>query len=154
MPRVSPTPNSKSYDSSPIPTRWLSYYYKKHRTTDDNLKLPGFLLAVSILSKQHGMATFVRIGLTWSAVERSQPDSKHRMACHRGPRNNYRCMLNVYKPPPSELYTISLPSLPAPAICAGDFSCQHTDWGYIHTTKDGETLSDWASSAEVVLLYV
>ena len=123
-----------------------------HRTTDDNLKLPGFLLAGSILSKQHGMATFVRIGLTWSAVKRSQPDSKHRMACHRGPRNNYRCMLNVYKPPPSELYTTSLPSLPAPAICAGDFSCQHTDWGYIHTTKDGETLSDWASSAEVVLL--
>ena len=30
MPRVSPTPNSKSYDSFPIPTRWLSFYYKKH----------------------------------------------------------------------------------------------------------------------------
>ena len=33
-----------------------------HRTTDDNLKLPGFLLAGSIPSKHHGMATFVRTG--------------------------------------------------------------------------------------------
>ena len=32
-----------------------------HRTTDDNLKLPGFLLAGSIPSKHHGMATFVRV---------------------------------------------------------------------------------------------
>ena len=39
-----------------------------HRTTDDNLKLPGFLLAGSIPSKHHDMATFVRTGITWSAV--------------------------------------------------------------------------------------
>ena len=61
--------------------------------------------------------------------------------------------MNVYKPPPSELYPTSLPSVPAPAIYAGDFNCQHTDWGYKHTTKDSETLSDWASSAEAVLMY-
>ena len=61
--------------------------------------------------------------------------------------------MNVYKPPPSELYPTSLPSVPVPAIYAGDFNCQHTDWGYKQTTKDGETLSDWASSAEAVLLY-
>ena len=46
-----------------------------HRTTDDNLKLPGFLLAGSIPSKHHGMATFVKTGITWSAVKRSPPDS-------------------------------------------------------------------------------
>ena len=45
------------------------------------------------------------------------------------------------------------PSVPAPAIYAGDVNCQHTDWGYKQTTKDGETLSDWASSAEELLLY-
>ena len=43
--------------------------------------------------------------------------------------------------------------MPAPAIYAGDFNCQHTDWGYKQTTKDGETLSDLASSTEAVLLY-
>ena len=61
--------------------------------------------------------------------------------------------MNVYKPPPSKLYPTSLPSVPAPAIYAGDFNCQHTDWGYKQTTKDGETLSDRASNAEAVLLY-
>ena len=55
----------------------------------------------------------------------------------------------MYKPPPSELYPTSLHSVPAPAIYAGDFNCQHTDWGYKHTTKDRETLSDWASSDPV-----
>ena len=43
--------------------------------------------------------------------------------------------------------------MPAPAICAGDVNCHHTGWGYKHTTKDGETMSDWASSAEAALLY-
>ena len=44
-----------------------------HRTTDDNLKIPGFLLAGSIPSNHHGMATFVRTG--WSAIKRSPSDS-------------------------------------------------------------------------------
>ena len=49
--------------------------HETHRTTGDNLKLPWFLLAVSIPSKYHGMATFVRTGITWSAVKRSPSDS-------------------------------------------------------------------------------
>ena len=49
--------------------------HETHRATDDNLKLPGFFLAVSIPSKYHGMATFVRTGITWSAVKRSPSDS-------------------------------------------------------------------------------
>ena len=73
-------------DSNQVPVVLLQ---ETHRTTDDNLKLPGFLLAGSISSKHHGMATFVRTGITWSAVKRSPPDSKHRVAGHRVPRNNY-----------------------------------------------------------------
>ena len=150
MPRASQTPNSKSYDSSPIQTRWLSFYYKKHRTTDDNLKLSGFVLSGSIPSKHHCMATFVRTGITWSPVKRSPPDSNIAWLVTEVQETT---IVKVYKPPPSELYPTSLPSVPAPAIYAGDFNCQHTDWGYKQTTKDGETLSDWASSAEAVLLY-
>ena len=119
-----------------------------HRTTDDNLKLPGFLLAGSISSKHHGMATFVRTGITWSAVKRSPPDSNIEWLVTEVQETT---IVNVYKPPPSELNPTSLPSVPAPAIYAGDFNCQHTDWGYKQTTKDGETLSDWESSAEAVL---
>ena len=121
-----------------------------HRTTVDNLKLPGFLLAGSIPSKHHGMATFVRTGITWSAVKRSPPDSNIEWQVREVQETT---IVNVYKPPPSELYPTSLPSVPAPAIYAGDFNCQQTDWGFKQTTKDGETLSDWASSAEAVLLY-
>ena len=121
-----------------------------HRTTDDNLKLPGFVLAGSIPSKYHGMATFVRTGITWSAVKRSQPDSNIEWLVTEVQETT---IVNVYKHPPSELYPTSLPSVPAPAIYAGDFNCQHTDWGYKQITKDGETLSVWASRAEGVLLY-
>ena len=120
-----------------------------HRTNDDNLKLPGFLLAGSIPSKHHGMATFVRIGITWSAVKRSPPDANIEWLVTEVQETT---ILNVYKPLPYEQFTTSLSSVPAPAIYAGDFNCQHTDWGYKQTTKDGETLSDWASSAEAVLL--
>ena len=96
------------------------------------------------------MATFVRTGITWSAVKRSLPDLNIEWLVTEVQETT---IMNVYKPPPSELYTTSLPSVPAPAIYAGDFYCQHTDWGYKQTTKDGETLSDWASSAEAVLRY-
>ena len=37
--------------------------------------------------------------------------------------------------------------------CIKNFLYACYDWGYKQTTKDGETLSDWASSAEAVLLY-
>ena len=96
------------------------------------------------------MATFVRTGITWSAVKRSPLDSNIEWLVTEFQETT---IVNVYKPPPSELYPTSLPSVPAPAFYAGDFNCQHTDWGYKQTTKDGETLSDWASSAEAVLLH-
>ena len=35
----------------------------------------------------------------------------------------------------------------------GDVNYQHTDCGYKQTTKDRDTLSGWASSAEAVILY-
>ncbi|KAL6478486.1 hypothetical protein MHYP_G00143210 [Metynnis hypsauchen] len=49
-------------------------------------------------------------------------------------------VVNVYKPPLTAL-TIALPPVPAPAIYAGDFNCQHTDWGYNHTSHDSVALS-------------
>ena len=104
------------------------------RTTDDNLTLPGFLHAGSIPSKHHGMATFVRTGITWSAVKRSPPDSNIEWQVTEVQETT---IVNVYKPPPSERYPTSLPSVSAPAY-AGDFNSQNTDWGFKQTTKDGE----------------
>ena len=84
-----------------------------HSTTDDNLKLSGFVLAGSIPSKHHGMATFVRTGITWSAVKRSPPDSNIEWLVTEVQETT---IVNVYKPPPSELYPTSLP--PPVSACA------------------------------------
>lgn len=62
-------------------------------------------------------------------------------------------VVNVYKPPPSVLPTSAFPIAPAPAIYAGDFNCQHTGWGYSHTTLDGDTLSEWTSNTDAQLLF-
>ncbi|KAJ8353631.1 hypothetical protein SKAU_G00211980 [Synaphobranchus kaupii] len=118
-----------------------------HWVSDDNLKLPGFLLAGSIHSKQHGMSNFVRTGLSWSAISQSPPGSNIEWLITKIQETS------VVNPPPSALTAPSLPSVTAPAIYAGDFNCQHTDWGYNHTSQDGETLSDWASNTEALLLF-
>ena len=67
-----------------------------HRTTDDNLIIAGYVLAGSIPSKHHGMATFVKTGITWSAVKRSPPDSNIEWLVTLVQETT---IVNVYKPP-------------------------------------------------------
>ena len=105
-----------------------------HCTSNNILKIPGFHLTGSTLSKQHGVATFVRTEISWSATSQSPPGSNIEWLVTKIQETS---VVNVYKPPPSELSATSLPSVPAPAIYAGDFNCQHTDWGYNHTTPNG-----------------
>ncbi|KAI4804790.1 hypothetical protein KUCAC02_026405, partial [Chaenocephalus aceratus] len=121
-----------------------------HCTSDNILKIPGFHLAGSIYSKQHGVATFVRTEISWSASSQSPPGSNIEWLVTKIQETS---VVNVYKPPPSELSTTSLPSITAPAIYAGDFNCQHTDWGYNYTTPNGVALSEWASNTDALLLY-
>ena len=85
------------------------------------------------------MATLVREGLSWTATSQSPPG----------------CNIEwlVTKIQNTALTVSSLPPVPAPAIYAGDFNCQHTDWGYNHTSQDGEALSEWASNIEAQLLF-
>ncbi|KAI4829269.1 hypothetical protein KUCAC02_023323 [Chaenocephalus aceratus] len=121
-----------------------------HCTSDNILKIPGFHLAGSIYSKQHGVATFVRTEISWSASSQSPPGSNIEWLVTKIQETS---VVNVYKPPPSELSTTSLPPITAPAIYAGDFNCQHTDWGYNYTTPNGVALSEWASNTDALLLY-
>lgn len=120
-----------------------------HCVSNDNLKLPGFSLAGSIHSKKHGMATFVGEGLIWSAISPSPPDCNIEWLATKIEDTS---VVKVYKPPPTALTVTSLPNMTASTIYAGDFNCQHTDWGYNQTLQDGEGLSEWASSAEALLL--
>ena len=121
-----------------------------HCTDEERLKLPGFHLTGSIYSRRHGLATFVRADITWTDGGRSSPDSSVQWLITKIQETS---VVNVYKPPPSPLTTSALPLVLAPAIYAGDFNCQHIDWGYSHTSADGEALSEWASNADALLLY-
>ena len=73
------------------------------------------------------MATFVRTELSWTAISQSPPGSNIEWLVTKIQETS---VVNVYKPPPSVLTASSLPSVTAPAIYAGDFNCQHPDWGY------------------------
>ena len=59
--------------------------------------------------------------------------------------------MNVYKPLPAAF--CDLPVFPHPSIYSGDFNSQHRAWGYKQSTPNGEALSDWASRADLTLLY-
>ncbi|KAK1899763.1 Homocitrate dehydratase mitochondrial, partial [Dissostichus eleginoides] len=78
-----------------------------HCTSDNFLKIPGFHLAGSIHSKQHGVATFVRTEISWSTSSQSPPGSKIEWLVTKIQETS---VINVYKPPPSELSATSLPS--------------------------------------------
>ena len=87
-----------------------------HWVSDNNLKLPGFLLAGSIHSKTHGMATLVREELSWTATSQSPPGCNMEWLVSKIEETS---VVNVYKPPPTALTVSSLPPVPAPAIYAG-----------------------------------
>ena len=62
-------------------------------------------------------------------------------------------IVSVYKSPSSRFNQSSLPNAPTPAIYAGDFNSQHTNWGYRTTNDDGEFLVEWSSTIKANLLY-
>ena len=62
-------------------------------------------------------------------------------------------IINVYKPPPSQMTPTSIPMFSHPCLYAGDFNCQHTNWGYTNTNEDGSCLATWAAGGNLSLLY-
>ena len=62
-------------------------------------------------------------------------------------------IVNVYKPAPIRLQVSDLPVFPHPCLCAGDFNCQHVDWGYDANSAYGECLVGWANANNLVLLH-
>jgi len=62
-------------------------------------------------------------------------------------------IVNVYKPPRSRLTPTTILMFPHPSLYAGDFNCQHVNWGYNTTSLDGESLDSWATSNNLGLLY-
>ena len=121
-----------------------------HAENKNILKVPGYTLAGYIADKHHAMATFVRTDMAWSAVGQSPESTEIEWITTKAQDITF---VNIYKPPPSRLIPSSLPDVPAPAMYAGDFNSHHTELGYSSSNADGDFLVDWASTAEVTLLY-
>jgi len=69
-----------------------------HCTTADKLVISNFSLAVSILSRNHGLDTFVHKRMEWSLVDQSPEQSETEWLCV----DVAGCkIINVYKPPRS-----------------------------------------------------
>ena len=62
-------------------------------------------------------------------------------------------IVNGYKPPPICLQVSDLPVFPHPCLYAGDFNCEHVDWGYDANSADGECLVGWANTNNFVPLH-
>ena len=66
--------------------------------------------------------------------------------------DGYR-IINVYKPPPTQLQASDLPVFPHPVLYAGDFNCPPVCWGYRTSSADGECLVAWTSLNGLVPLH-
>ena len=121
-----------------------------HCTSADKLVFLHYALAGSTKSRKHGLVTFVHESLSWTLVGQSLADAEIEWVCVDVANYN---IINVYKPPPSRISPSSLPMFPSPSLYAGDFNCQHVDWGYNPTSTDGECLAAWAANNNLALLY-
>jgi len=112
--------------------------------------IANFSLAGSILSRNHGLATFVHELLEWSLVDETpkQPETEWLCIDVAG----YK-IINVYKPPRSRLTPTAISTFPRPSLYVGDFNCQHVNWGYNKTSSDGESLGSWTTSNNLGLFY-
>ena len=82
-------------------------------TTADKLVIPNFSLAGSLLSRNHGLATFVHERLEWSLVDQSPEQSETEWLCV----DIAGCkIINVYKPPRSRLAPTTIPTFPHPNL--------------------------------------
>ena len=118
-----------------------------HCNKADQLAIPNFSLAGSVLSRKHGLATFVYDKLCWTLTDQSPDGSAMEWLCVDVDGLK---IINVYKPPSSQFLPTAIPLFPHPSVYAGDFNCQHTNWGYNTSSPDGESLVDWATKGSLV----
>ena len=84
-----------------------------HCPSRDKLVIPNYILAGHNPSRKHGLATFVHERLTWKLVNQSPQDSEIEWLCIEV-EDHY--IVNVYKPPPSQLQPSSSLCSPTPAF--------------------------------------
>ena len=110
-----------------------------HCTSADLLLIPHFILASLVSSTKHALDTFVHEKLSWALTDQYPEESANEWMCV----NLDGCkIVNVYKPPISRQIPKAIPIFPYAYFYAGDFNCQHTDWGYDSISPNGKCLAD------------
>jgi len=99
---------------------------------------------------KHALATFVHEQLKWTLVDQSSEQSETEYLCVYVAGSK---IINVYKPPPSGLTPMAIPTFPRPSLYAGDFNCQHVRWVYSAKSSDGESLVSWADANNLALVH-
>ena len=113
-----------------------------HCTNADWLVIPNYTLAGWISSRKHGLAMFVHERLKWIFADQSFEGSATEWLCV----NVDGCkIVNIYKPPNSQLTAIVIAVFESPCRYSGDSNCWHTHWGYDFISPDGECLANWAA---------
>jgi len=129
---------------------FIFFLQETHCTTADKIVISNFPLAGSVMSRNHGLATFIHERLEWSLVDQSPELSETEWLCVDVA--GYK-IINVYKSPRSRFTPTAIPTIPHPSLYVGDFNCEHVNWGNNKTSLDGESLDSWATSNNLVLLY-
>ena len=122
-----------------------------HYTNPNFLAIAGYELFAHTTSKHRGPATFVSQYATCSTVARSHFNLEIEWLAIR---IDDTTIVNIYKPTPTRLTPTLLPPFGNQCIYAGDFNCQHSEWGYHICSADGDALTDWASANDPTLLCV
>ena len=102
-------------------------------TCVDKLVIPNYALAGSISSRKHSLATIVHESLSRTLASGSPEDFEIKRLCMdiAGLK-----IISIYKPPSSCLLTMFLLVFTSPCVYAGDFNCQHVQWGYRANTSN------------------
>ena len=112
--------------------------------------IPNYTLAGWISSRNHGLASFVHERLKWTFADQSLEGSANEWLCV----DVDGCkIVNIYKPPNSQLTPTAISVFQQPCLSSGDFNCWNTDWGYDSISPDGECLANWAALDNFVLLH-
>ena len=105
--------------------------------------MPGW-----VSSRKHGLAMFFHEKFNWIFVVQSSERSVAQWLCVD--IDGYK-IVNVNKPPVSQLTLTAILVFLHPCLYAGDFNCHPTDWGYSYTNLDGKRLADWAAKENLFL---
>ena len=120
-----------------------------HCTKVDRLVIPNYNLAGWISSKKHGLVKFVHERFKWTFADHTLERSATEWLCV----DVDGCkIVNIYKPPNSQLTPTAIPVFQHHRLYSGDFNCWHIDWGHDFISLDGECLNNCAAQGNLVLL--